>query len=108
MLAREVEDQPLDPLPLQAEVAACRATASDDRKPDFLAVEAGLIFANADERTDDHMFTVVRDQPRGHRFERTGEEQVEEQRLDEVVEMMAERYFRSAYLRGDAVQHAAP
>ena len=32
MLALQVEDQPLDPLPLKAEIAAGRAAAADDRQ----------------------------------------------------------------------------
>jgi hypothetical protein len=39
--------------------------------------------------------------------ERPGEEQVEEQRLDEVVEVVAQRDLGGADLAGDAVEHAA-
>ena len=54
------------------------------------------------------MRLVVGDQTRRHRLEGAGEEQIEQQRLDEVVEMMAERDLGRADLTRPAVQHAAP
>ena len=42
---------------------------------------------------------VVGDEPGRHRLERAGEEQVQQQRLDEVVGVMAERDLRRADLR---------
>ena len=103
----EIDDQPLDALALQAQVAAGRAAAADDRQPDFLAVQPRLVLADVHERPNDDVLAVVGHQPRRHRLERAGEEQVQEQRLDEVVEMMAEGDLRGADLGRDAVQHAA-
>ena len=107
VLALEIDDQPLDALALQAEVAARRTAAADDRQPDFLAVQPRLVLADVDQRPDDDVLAVVGDEPRRHRLERAGEEQVQQQRLDEVVEVMAERDLRGADLGGDAVQDAA-
>jgi hypothetical protein len=43
----------------------------------------------------------------GHRFESAGEEEVQQQRLDKVVGMMAQRDFRGADFLRDSVQDPA-
>ena len=43
-----------------------------------------------------------------HRAQRAGEEQVHQQRLGQIVEVMAERDLGGAELGGEPVQHAAP
>src|SRR5262245_54477948 len=53
------------------------------------------------------MRPVVGYQARRHRLEAALEEQIEQQRLDEVVGMMAERDLRRPELCGDAIEHAA-
>ena len=65
----------------------------------FLAVQPRLVLADVDQRPDHHMRAVVGDQLGRHRLERAGEEQVQQQRLDEVVGMMAERDLGGADLR---------
>ena len=97
-------DQPLDALPLQAQVAAGRATAADDRQLAFLAVGARLGFGDVDERANHDVLAVVGRQPRRHRLEGAGEEQVQQHRLDEVVEVMAERDLGGAGLLRQPVQ----
>ena len=108
MFAFELDDQALDALALQAQIATRRAAAADDRQLALLAVLPRLVLAHVDERTDDDVLAVVGDEPRRHRLQRPGEEQVEEERLDEVVEMVAERDLRGADLGGDSVEDAAP
>ena len=73
----------------------------------FLRVQPRLVLAHVDERPDDDVLAVVGDEPRRHRLERAGEEQVQQQRLDEVVEVVAERDLGGADLGGDPVEHAA-
>ena len=46
MLALEIHQQPLDALPLQAEVAARRTAAADDRQLGFLRVLPGFVLAD--------------------------------------------------------------
>ena len=75
--------------------------------PHFLGVQPRLVLADVDERTNDDVLAVVGDEPRRHRLERAGEEQVQQQRLDEVVEVMAERDLGGADFGRDPVEHAA-
>src|SRR5688572_3563815 len=59
VLDLEIHDQSLDALALQAEIAACRTAAADDRQLDFLAVQPRLVLADVRERTNDHVLAVV-------------------------------------------------
>ena len=61
----------------------------------------------ADQRTDDHVLAVVGDEAGRHGLQCAGEEEVQEQRLDEVVEVMAERDLGGADFGGQPVEHAA-
>ena len=107
MLALELHDQPLDALALQAEIAARRATAADNRQLVLARVGAGLGFGHVNERANDDVRLVVGDQACRHRLERAGEEQIEQQGFGKVVEVMAERDLGRADARRPAVQHAA-
>ena len=49
----------------------------------------------------------VGDQTRRHRLERAGEEQIQEQGLDEVIEVMPKRDLGRADLGGNPIQHSA-
>ena len=59
------------------------------------------------ERPDHDVLAVVALQLRRHRFQASAEEHVQEQRLDDVVAMVAERDLGGAELVGDAVENAA-
>ncbi len=72
-----------------------------------LTVVARFVFGDVDQRADHHVFLIVGDEPRRHRLERAREEQVQQQRFDEIVEVMAERDLRGADFRRDAIEHAA-
>jgi hypothetical protein len=50
MLLLEIEDQPLDALALQAEVAARRTAAADDGQLALLRIERGLGLLDVDQR----------------------------------------------------------
>ena len=101
MLDLEIHQQPLDPLALKAEIAAGRTAAADDRQLRFLGVRPRLVLADIDQRTNHHMRAVVGHQLGRHRLERAGEEEVQQQRLDEVVGVVAERDLGRADLLGD-------
>src|SRR4051794_21864238 len=72
VLALEVEDQALDALPLQAQIAARRTAAADDRQGAFLGVEPRLVLADVGQRTNDDVLAVVGDQLCRHRLQRAG------------------------------------
>ena len=110
MLDLELHQQPLGALPLQAEIAARRTAAADDRQLALLRVRPRFVFADVDERPDHHVRAVVGHELGRHRLQRAGEEQIQQQRLDEVVGVMAERDLRRADLlrdRGTARRGAA-
>src|SRR2546423_14658896 len=104
----EIEDPPLHTLALKAQVTARGAAAADDWQLPLLRIQPGLGFFDVHERADDHVLAVVGHEPRRHRLERAGKEQVQQQRLDEVVQMMTEGNLRRADLGGDSVEHPAP
>ncbi len=66
-----------------------------------------IALAAIGQRPDDDVATVVGHQLGRHGFELAGEEHVEEQRLQDVVAMMAERDLGRPQFAGDAIQHAA-
>ena len=70
-------------------------------------VALDVALGDVGERPDHDVAAVVGAQLRRHRLEPAAEEQVEEQRLDDVVAMMAERDLGDAVLGGEAVQRAA-
>ena len=53
------------------------------------------------------MLAAIRDQTSRHRFECAREEQVQQQRLDEIVQVVAEGDLRRADLARDPIQDAA-
>ena len=61
-----------------------------------------------DERPDDHVLAVVGDQARRHGLERAGEEEVQQQCLDEVVQVVPQRDLRRPDLGRDPVEDAPP
>ena len=69
-------------------------------------VEVGLLAVR--ERPDHDVLAVVGDELGRHRFQLAAEEHVEEERLEDVVAMVAERDLGRAELARDAVEHAAP
>jgi hypothetical protein len=66
-----------------------------------------ILLGAVGERTDHHVVAVVAEQLRGHRLQLAVEEHVEEQRLDDVVAMVAERDPGGADLAREAVEIAA-
>ncbi len=98
MLALELDDQSLDALALQAQIAACRTAAANDRQIVFARVGARFRLGDIHQRPNHDVLAVVRHQPRRHGLECAGEEQIQQQRLDEIVQMVAERDLRGADL----------
>ena len=74
---------------------------------DRFGVAREVALAHVGERADHDVPAVVGDELRRHRLQLAAEEQVEEERREHVVAMMAERDLGRAELAGDAVQHAA-
>src|SRR3954465_13091142 len=108
MLTFQFHQQTFRTLPLQTEIATRRTTAADDRQLAFLRIRARLVLTDEHQRADYYVRTVVGDELGRHRLQRAGKEQVEEQRLDEVVRVVAERDLRRAFFFRDPVEHAAP
>ena len=105
MLRLEVVDHLADDLALEVVLRAAEI-ARKDRERLFLCVEGDVFLGAIRERADDDV-TVLRHQLRRHRSELPGEEQVQEERLEDVVAMVAERDLRAAHLLRDAVEDAA-
>src|SRR2546421_736835 len=93
--------------PTRTRASVTRCTTARTLLP-LLRIQPGLGFFDVHERADDHVLAVVGHEPRRHRLERAGKEQVQQQRLDEVVQMMTEGNLRRADLGGDSVEHPAP
>ena len=108
VLDLEIHDQALDALALQAQVAAGRTAAPDDRQLDFLAVQPRLVLADVRERPNDDVLAVVGDEPRRHGLERAGEEEIQQERFDEVVQVVPQRDLRGPDLGRDPVEDASP
>src|SRR5215471_21360070 len=83
VLPLELHQHPLRPLTLQPEIAACGTAAADDRQLALFGVRTGLVLANEYQRPDHDMCAVVGQELRRHGFERTGEEEIQQQRLNE-------------------------
>src|SRR5262245_31520385 len=98
MLLFQVENQTLYALSLQAEVAAGRTAAANDGQLAFLGIQTRLRFLDIDERPDDDVLTVVGNEPCRHGLQGSGKEQIQQQRLYEIVQMMAERNLGRAYI----------
>ena len=101
-------DEALDSLAFQTEIAADRATTADDGQSALLRISPRFRFGDVNERPNNYVFSVVGDQPRGHRLERPLEEQIEQNGLDEVVEMVAEGDLGRPNFPGDPIEHATP
>src|SRR5262249_26243751 len=80
--------------------------ARDDRKRPEVRVTRKVALAYIDERPDDDVASVVGDELRRHRLELSAEEQIQEERRENVVAVMSERDLGRADLRGDAIQRA--
>jgi hypothetical protein len=98
MLLLQVENQALHALSLQAEVAARRTAAADNGQLALLRVETSLGFLYVDQRPDDDMLAVVGNEAGWHRLQSAGKEQIQQERFDEVVQMMTKRDLRCADL----------
>ena len=74
-----------------------------------LGVAREIALADVDERPDDDVPAVVGDELRRHRLQLAAEEEVEEERREDVVAVMAERDLRGADLarRRDRARRAA-
>src|SRR3954454_19656189 len=107
VLDLEFGDEALHALPLEAEVAARGAAAADDRQGRGFRVRARLGLEDVDQGTDDDMLGIVRHEPRRHGLQRTLEEEIQQERLDEVVSMMPQRNFRRTHLCCPPIQHTA-
>src|SRR4029453_10440290 len=66
MLLFQIENQALHALALQAEVAARRTAAADDRQLALLSVEARLGLLHVDQRPDDDVLTVIGNESSRH------------------------------------------
>jgi hypothetical protein len=73
--------------------------------PALLAVIARFGLGDVDEGPDDDVVAVVGGQSRRHGLQRAGEKQIEQYRLDEVIEMVTERDLGGAGLLGQPVEH---
>ena len=71
------------------------------------AKAAMSLFGAVDERADDHVLAVVGDELGRHRLELTREEEIEQQRHEHVVAVVAERDLGAAELGREAVEDAA-
>ena len=82
--------------------------ARNDRKLAGARVAFDVALRDIGERTDHDVMAILGAQLRRHGLELAAEEHVEEQRLDEIVAVMAERDLGDALLACIAVQRAAP
>ena len=96
----------LDGLALQVLLRAAEI-ARHDRKAAQLGVFGEIGFRAVRERPDHDVAAIVGAQLRRHRLQRALVEEIEEQRLDDVVAMMAERDLRESVFGGERVQRAA-
>jgi hypothetical protein len=108
VLALELEDQSFDALSLETQIAASRTTAANDREIVLARVGTGFCLGCVNEWPDHDVRTVIRHEARRHGLERAGEEQVEENGFDEIVQMVAKRNLGGADILRKAVQHTAP
>ena len=81
--------------------------AGDERKAAPARVAGDVTLGHVGERPDDDVAAIVGAQLRRHGLQAPAEEQIEEQRLDDVVAVVAERDLGDAVLAREAVQGAA-
>ena len=105
VLPLQVHQKLLHPFALLIRLTADRAPAAYHRK----LVDAGklsdFLFFHVDKRSDDGCGTVVGQHSGRHGFERADKELVQQQGLDEVVHVVAERQLVAAEPLGEAVEH---
>ncbi len=95
-----------DLLALQVLLAAAEV-AGNDRELLLLRPAGGVLLGHVGQRADHHVAAVVADQLRGHGLQLAAEEHVEQQRLEDVVAVVAQRDLGAAQLVGHAVEDAA-
>ena len=78
--------------------------AGNQRKGATAGVAGDVARGDVGERPDDDVATVVGQELRRHRLQPSAEEQVEEQRLDDVIAMVTEGDLGDAVLGGEAVE----
>ena len=105
-LALPVRQHLRDHLALRVRLRAAER-AGDDREAARARIARDLALRHVGERPDHDMAPVVRAQLRRHRLEPPAEEQVQEQRLDDVVAMMTERDLADAVVRRPVIERAA-
>src|SRR4029079_6100906 len=81
--------------------------ARNERKRTRLRIAREVALADVRQRPDDDVLAVVRNELRRHRLELAAVEQIEEERRDEVVAVMAERDPRCAEFARHPVERAA-
>ena len=107
MLRLPLGEHLLDHLALQVGLGAAQV-AGDDREGHAPGELGDVRLAAVGERPDHHVAAVVGEQLGRHRLEAAGEEEVEEQRLEDVLAMVPQGDLVGADLLGEAVEGAAP
>ncbi len=103
----ELGDELLDPLPLQVRLQGAGALG-DHREAELRGAGGDVRLGDVGERSNHHVATVVGAEPRRHRLELPGVEEVQEQGLDDVVAVVAEGDLGGTELDRDVVEDAAP
>ncbi|MCW0448241.1 hypothetical protein NB706_001075 [Xanthomonas sacchari] len=106
MLPVPLLQQLADLAALQGFLAAAQR-AGDQREGLCLRVGGDIVLAHVGQRPDHHVAAIVAAQHRRHRRQLGVEEQVHEERGDDVVAVVAQRDLGDAVLRRVAVQRAA-
>src|SRR4051812_33674306 len=106
VLALPVAQHLADHLALQVLLRAAQV-ARNDRERLLFGVGGEVVLGDIGERADDDMLAIVGAKLGRHRLELAAVEEVEEERGEDVVAMMAERDLRRAELAGGAIERAA-
>ena len=93
-------------LTLQVRLRAAQVTWND-RERFRLRKTLNVFFAAVGERADHNVLAVIAHQLRRHAFHLAAVEHVQEQRLQDIVAVMAQRNFGRAQLRRGTIQNAA-
>ena len=105
-ISLDVIEETRDGFSLQALLRAAKV-AGEDRELSELREGSDVLLGAIREGPHDHVLPVVGKELRGHRRELAREEEVEEQRLKNVVPVVAKGDLPAAKLRGHAVKNSA-
>ena len=94
-----------DDLSLQVVLRTAEVTGEDGEA--LRSRESRDVLLGAVDERADHDVPLLRHELRRHRRELTREEQIQEERLKDVVAVVAEGDLRTAELRGDPVENPA-